>query len=65
MNSLAEIAVHCGKYQEAEAIHVEVMKTRKRLFGVNHLDTMTSMSNIALVYEIQVKLEKAEELGLR
>jgi hypothetical protein len=39
-----------GKYSEAEKSFFQVMKTRKRLLGENHPDTLTSLDKLASTY---------------
>jgi hypothetical protein len=38
------------------------METRKRVFGQEHPDTLTSMANLALTYWKQGRWKEAEEL---
>ncbi|OCK91730.1 uncharacterized protein K441DRAFT_664265 [Cenococcum geophilum 1.58] len=38
------------RWKEAEDLDVQVMETRKRVLGAEHLDTLTSMGNLASTY---------------
>ena len=39
-----------GQWDEVEKLEIEVMETYKVKLGVDHLDTLTSMNNLGLVY---------------
>ena len=41
------------------------METRKRVLGLEHPDTLTSMANLALTYENQGRWKEAEKLGMQ
>jgi hypothetical protein len=41
------------------------METRKTKLGVDHLDTLASMANLALTYWKQGRLEEAEKLEVQ
>jgi Tetratricopeptide repeat len=43
----------------------QVMKTRKRILGPEHSDTLTGMGNLASTYQNQGEWEEAEELGVQ
>ncbi|KAF5122585.1 Kinesin light chain [Metarhizium anisopliae] len=47
MSNLALTFWKQGRWEEAEKLEVQVMKTRKEKFGVDHSDTLTSMINLA------------------
>jgi hypothetical protein len=51
-----------GRWQEAETLLVQVMKFRKTALGEEHPDTLTSMNNLALLFDRQGKYEAAEPL---
>ncbi|KAF6824564.1 protein kinase domain-containing protein [Colletotrichum plurivorum] len=53
------------RWKEAEAQEVWVMKTRKRLYGEEHPDTLVSMANLASTYRKRGRREKAESTGVR
>ncbi|KAF1807874.1 hypothetical protein P152DRAFT_383950, partial [Eremomyces bilateralis CBS 781.70] len=48
--------------KEAEELEVQVKETRKRVLGAEHLDTLTSMANLASTYRNQGRWKEAEEL---
>ena len=48
-----------GRYKEAEKLDVQVMQTRKRVLGDEHLSTLTSMHNFALTLQSQACHEEA------
>jgi hypothetical protein len=54
-----------GRYREAEAPFEEVLQTRKRVLGVEHPDTLTSMANLASTYRNQGRWKEAEELEVQ
>ncbi|KAF7540081.1 hypothetical protein G7054_g1707 [Neopestalotiopsis clavispora] len=54
-----------GQWGEAEQLQVEVMETRKARFGSDHLDTLTSMNDLASTYGDQGRYEEAEELQVK
>jgi tetratricopeptide (TPR) repeat protein len=54
-----------GRYEEAEALEVQVMQTTKRVLGDEHPDTLTSMANLASTYRKQGRWKEAEELNVQ
>jgi len=44
---------------------VQVMETRKRVLGEEHLYTLTSMGNLASTYRNQGRWKEAEELDVQ
>ncbi|KAJ5610368.1 hypothetical protein N7510_007087 [Penicillium lagena] len=40
-----------GRWEEAERLEVQVMETRKTKLSVDHLDTLTSMANLAFTWK--------------
>ena len=54
-----------GRWAEAGRLFVQVMETFKRVLGVEHTDTLTSMANLALTFWNQGRWKKAEELGVQ
>jgi len=54
-----------GRYREAETPFEEVFQTRRRVFGEEHPDTLTSMGNLASTYRNQGRWKEAEELFVR
>jgi hypothetical protein len=59
MGDLAFTNREQGRLEEAEKLGVQVMETRKRVQGPEHLHTLTSMSNLAFTYREQGRLEEA------
>jgi tetratricopeptide (TPR) repeat protein len=51
-----------GGYSEAEVLLKEVLEIDEREFGCEHPDTLSSMNNLALVYDSQGRYEDAEAL---
>ena len=51
-----------GRWDEAEKLQVDVINTRKEIFGSDHPNTLLSMSNLAFTYENQGKWYEAEKL---
>ena len=51
--------------KEAEELKLQVMQTRKRVFGEEHPKTLTSMGNLAITYKNQRQWKEAEELGIQ
>jgi hypothetical protein len=47
---------------EAEELEVQVMETKKRVLGVEHPDTVVSISNLAWTYRNRGRWKEAEEL---
>jgi tetratricopeptide (TPR) repeat protein len=62
MSRFALVFHENGYWNEAEKLEVDVMELRKRLFGVEHPDTLTSMSNLATTYWQQGRWNEAEML---
>jgi tetratricopeptide (TPR) repeat protein len=54
-----------GRFNEAESHLAEVIETREKVLGVEHPDTLISVSNLALVLQYQGKYEAAEEMNRR
>ncbi|KAF4626630.1 hypothetical protein G7Y89_g11531 [Cudoniella acicularis] len=53
-----------GRYNEAEGQFIEVFKTKKRVLGQEHPDTLTSMANLASTYRNQGRWKEAEDLDV-
>ncbi|KAK0752902.1 Tetratricopeptide repeat-domain-containing protein, partial [Schizothecium vesticola] len=51
-----------GKYKEAEQIHRQALQLKEKVLGKEDPDTITSMSNLALVLDNQGKYEEAEQI---
>jgi tetratricopeptide (TPR) repeat protein len=52
-----------GQYASAETSHRKALSLRKDVLGPEHPDTLTSMSNLALVLDRQGKYEEAEAMN--
>jgi hypothetical protein len=48
-----------------EAMGRQVLKSREKVLGPEHPDTLTSINNLAIVLRIQGKYEEAEVVGRR
>jgi tetratricopeptide (TPR) repeat protein len=51
-----------GRWKEAETLLVQVNKFRKKVLGPEHPQTLTSMNNLAGLYQSQGKYQAAEPL---
>ena len=54
-----------GRYDEAERSFLRVMETRKRVLGLEHPDTLTSIAVLASTYLYQGRWKEAEELEVQ
>jgi hypothetical protein len=54
-----------GKYEAAEEMHRRALTGCEKVLGVEHPETLTSISNLALVLQDQGKYRAAEEMGRR
>ena len=54
-----------GYFKEAETLEKKVLDTRNRIFGVEHLETIKAMSNLAVTYECLGKYTEAERLQIQ
>jgi Tetratricopeptide repeat len=54
-----------GLHNKAEQLRVQVMETRKRVLGIEHLDTLRSIHDLALTYWDQGRWEEAEPLQVQ
>ncbi|KAF2186892.1 kinesin light chain [Zopfia rhizophila CBS 207.26] len=54
-----------GRWSEAEAPISQVLEIEKRVLGVEHPDTLTSMANLASTYRNQGRWKEAEELDVQ
>ena len=54
-----------GRYNEAKKPLLQVMEGYEKALGKEHLNTLTSVSNLALVLRYQGKYEAAEEMNRR
>jgi len=61
-SNVATYLWHQGRWSEAEELVVQVLETSKRMLGVEHPDTLTSMANLASTYQEQGRWTEAEKL---
>ncbi|MCC2695854.1 tetratricopeptide repeat protein [Nodularia sp. LEGE 04288] len=61
LNNLAELYRRQGRYSEAEPLYQEVLKTRIRLWGEEHLDVAQSLNNLGAFYFNQGDFFAAEQ----
>ena len=54
-----------GRSKEAEIHAVAAVELRREVLGEDHPDTLTSMGNLALIYQRQGRWKEAEELEVR
>ncbi|KAF1813614.1 HET-domain-containing protein [Eremomyces bilateralis CBS 781.70] len=54
-----------GRWNEAEGPFTQVLEMKKRLLGLEHPDTLTSMANLASTYRNQGRWDAAEELEVQ
>jgi tetratricopeptide (TPR) repeat protein len=62
LNSVGVALSRLGRYEEAKSMYQRAMKAQERVFGVDHLDTLTSMLNIAQLSGSQGQWEDPEAL---
>ena len=60
--TFAEIYDREGRWKEAEELEIQVMEMSKRVLGVEHPDTLTSMANLAHTYKAIGCKDKAVQL---
>jgi tetratricopeptide (TPR) repeat protein len=54
-----------GTYEEAESMHRRALEGYEKVLGVEHPDTLTSVSQLGTVLERQGKYEEAESMYRR
>lgn len=52
------------RWKEATELCLQVMETRKKVLGEEHLDTIFSMARLGEIYTDQVRWEEAERIQL-
>ncbi|KAG7000110.1 Kinesin light chain [Fusarium oxysporum f. sp. conglutinans] len=62
LTNCAEYMSTSGKYRIAESLSKKAVKTRTKMLGEEHSDTLTSMANLAWTYWHQGRYKEAEEL---
>ena len=70
MNNLGALYSRERRFPEAEALFVKVLDARKRILGLEHQNTLNTMTNLAQLYDREGKSAEAERayvevLGLR
>jgi tetratricopeptide (TPR) repeat protein len=65
LTNCAEYMSTSGKYKMAESLNKKAVKTRTKMLGEEHSDTLTSMANLAWTYWRQGRYKEAEELLVR
>ncbi len=63
-NNLALALGNQGRWKEAEELNVQVMEARKKLLGLEHLSTLSSMDNFAPTFWNQGQWKEPEELNI-
>ena len=54
-----------GRWNETEALELQIMETRKTKLGVGHPHTLTSMANLASMYRNQGRWGEAKALFIK
>ncbi|KAF2189129.1 hypothetical protein K469DRAFT_763874, partial [Zopfia rhizophila CBS 207.26] len=54
-----------GRWEEAEKLRVQVIKTHKKKLRADHPDTLRSMKNLASIYRNQGQWDAAEQLNVQ
>lgn len=62
LNSVGVALSRLGRYEEAKGMYQRALRARERVFGVDHLDTLTSMLNMARLFGSQGQWEDSETL---
>ncbi|KAJ5377910.1 P-loop containing nucleoside triphosphate hydrolase protein [Penicillium cataractarum] len=61
--ALAEAFNLAGNFGEAERLHAQVWKARKRILGAMHTDTIRSVYHLASIFQSQRRFRGAKRLG--
>ena len=64
-NNFRFVMEDMGDWSNAEQLAMQVLYMRKKLLGEKHLDTLTSMRDLASTYYHQGKLNEAEQLAVQ
>src|SRR5439155_1490485 len=54
-----------GRFNEAEALFIEVMESHKGILGAEHPSTLTSINNLVSMFWNQGQLKEAKELEVQ
>jgi tetratricopeptide (TPR) repeat protein len=65
MANLATIYHAQSRCEEAESMHVKVLKLRQKVLGQEHPDTIWSMANLATMYAAQGLYKEAEVMQIK
>ena len=60
-DTLADVYMNQGRWEEAEELFVQVIETRKTKLGAGYPNKLTSIANLASMYRDQGWWEEAEE----
>jgi hypothetical protein len=52
-----------AQYEQAEPVFWRVLELRRRVLGENHLETLSTMTNLAVLYLFERKYEQSETLA--
>ncbi len=62
MQSCSRQATYKGQYAKAEPLYVACLEQRRIALGETHPDTLSSMNNLANLYDSQGQYAKAEPI---
>ena len=65
LDNVAWYARKQGSYNEAEQMNRQALDSKEKVLGEEHPDTLTSVSDLALVLQHQGKYEEAEQMNRR
>jgi tetratricopeptide (TPR) repeat protein/CHAT domain-containing protein len=65
IGAFARLKDEMGRYAEAETLTRQALGIEEEIFGRDHLDTMTSLNNLANILVHAGKFQEALEIGLR
>jgi hypothetical protein len=51
MTNLAVLYIRTGRYGDAEALMRETLETQRRVLGASHAETLTTLNNLAGLYD--------------
>jgi hypothetical protein len=54
-----------GKMAEAEAMYVQALQGKEKVWGAEHTSTLCTVNNLGLLYANQGKMTEAEAMYLR
>jgi hypothetical protein len=65
LHNTALFMLYRGQWNKAEELQVQAVAMRRRVFGEEHPDTLTSMANLASTYRNQGRWTEAEKLDVQ